>query len=154
MTTEGRVEVLYGGMWGTICDDMWDYRDAQVVCRQLGFPYAVAALSSSVFGEGEGAIWMDNVECNGTEKHIGECRRTPLDNINCVHSEDAGIMCSSKFPQQVFMHAGALQTMCFGTLTVVTAKDVIAPISLTMLTAAIQLTTAKRLVQSNLSELL
>lgn len=93
-TSEGRVEVRYGGLWGTVCDDYWDYQDAQVVCRQLGFQYAVAALSSTVFGPGEGPIWMDNVECNGTELHIGECEHADLDMINCGHSEDAGVICS------------------------------------------------------------
>ena len=36
---EGRVEICYDGVWGSVCDSTssWDYSGAAIVCLQLGF---------------------------------------------------------------------------------------------------------------------
>ena len=92
--SEGRVEILYNERWGTVCDDDWDNFAAQVVCRQAGYLYVLR--STLEFGAGNGTIWLDNVGCTGNESSILECNHGGLGQHNCVHSEDIGVVCSSK----------------------------------------------------------
>ena len=33
----GGVEICLHGVWGGVCDDQWDDREAKVVCQQLGY---------------------------------------------------------------------------------------------------------------------
>jgi len=36
-TREGRLEVKYNGVWGTVCDDLFEDVDAKVACYMLGY---------------------------------------------------------------------------------------------------------------------
>uniref|UniRef100_A0A8C8SMY0 Soluble scavenger receptor cysteine-rich domain-containing protein SSC5D n=1 Tax=Pelusios castaneus TaxID=367368 RepID=A0A8C8SMY0_9SAUR len=90
----GRVEVLHDHQWGTVCDDGWDLTDARVVCRQLGCGTALSAPGAAQFGRGSDTIWLDDVNCTGTEAVLSECRAKPWGNHNCHHGEDASVECS------------------------------------------------------------
>ncbi|XP_035290946.1 scavenger receptor cysteine-rich domain-containing group B protein [Anguilla anguilla] len=90
---EGRVEVQHNGTWGTVCDDDWDMVDANVVCRQLRCGSAVVVASSSAFGKGSGPILLDNVDCKGGERDLGQCGSLGWGVHNCYHYEDVAITC-------------------------------------------------------------
>ena len=90
------MEVQHNGVWGTVCDDGWDLHDAQSVCNQLGFGRATAAVYDAFYGEGIGQIWLDNVDCVGTETYIGNCSHGGWGNYYyCDHGDDASVKCSS-----------------------------------------------------------
>ncbi|ESO86370.1 hypothetical protein LOTGIDRAFT_129408, partial [Lottia gigantea] len=93
LPNQGRVEIMINNTWGTICDDMWDSREASVVCAMMGFSSGAVAKTRAFFGRGSGPIFLDDVTCDGSESNIFECSTKPIGKSNCNHREDAGVIC-------------------------------------------------------------
>lgn len=94
--SEGRLLVLIDGTFGSVCDDYFGYTEAEVACRQLNYTGAIRAAYFGEFGTGDVSepIYFDDVICTGSESYLHECYHTT--NHNCAHSEDVGIVCTSK----------------------------------------------------------
>ena len=102
---EGRVEVnLQSADWGTVCDDYFDINAADVICKFLGFPGAPAAYGWAYFGEGSGLIWLDNLNCAGSESTPFHCPHNGFGVHNCWHFEDAGVQCTCKSSKMNRIH--------------------------------------------------
>lgn len=87
---EGRVEITFSGVFGTVCDDNFNTAAAQVVCRQLGFTGG----SVGAFGPGTGPIQLDGFTCSGTESRLDQCANIIVGSNDCSHSEDVGVICN------------------------------------------------------------
>ncbi|XDA70656.1 hypothetical protein R6Z07M_001005 [Ovis aries] len=94
---EGRVEVERNGEWGTVCDDGWNMKDAEVLCRELGCGAAKGTPSGNLYkplADEKQKIFIQEVNCNGTEDELIKCDQLE-DVYDCSHSEDAGAICES-----------------------------------------------------------
>ena len=96
---EGRVEVYRHRQWQTVCDDSWGIKEAEVVCRQLGYGYAIMAIDGAAFGQGSGGQWNRVWSCSGNEGSLDSCRSG---SASCTHTEDASVICSSSGELQCF----------------------------------------------------
>ncbi len=93
---EGNLEVCFSGNWGTVCGDLWDSTNAQVVCTILGYEaqYALSTRSAYFGVADNGIIILDNVDCVGNETNILQCPSNNPGDHDCSHSLDAGVICS------------------------------------------------------------
>uniref|UniRef100_A0A670YWH6 SRCR domain-containing protein n=1 Tax=Pseudonaja textilis TaxID=8673 RepID=A0A670YWH6_PSETE len=105
----GRVEVLHKDEWGTVCDDDWDLRDVAVVCRELNCGEALSAPHGAWFGEGIGSIWLNEVHCAGTERHLLSCHHRGFHKHICTHEEDASAICSESALNSFFLSPETLR---------------------------------------------
>jgi len=89
---EGRLEVYYYAIWGTVCDDYFTHASAKVVCYMLGYGH-VGQFIGNHYGAGCGTIWLDNVQCRGTETNIADCSHRSWGSHDCSHSDDVSVTC-------------------------------------------------------------
>ena len=50
-------------------------------------------LGGGNFDEGTGRIWLDNVECTGSERRLTNCLFNSSGVDSCTHAQDAGVRC-------------------------------------------------------------
>ncbi|XP_028406851.1 uncharacterized protein LOC114529293 [Dendronephthya gigantea] len=94
---KGRLEIKHQGVWGSICDDGWSYKNALVACRQLllGPPVQTVYLRYESFKKlNISTIWLDQVYCKEIKDSLDECERLPWGHHDCSHYEDVHIECS------------------------------------------------------------
>ena len=48
------------------------------------------------FGSGRGLIFLDDVNCTGTELQLTSCRNRGVGVHNCFHFQDAGVVCEGE----------------------------------------------------------
>ncbi|XP_066153612.1 uncharacterized protein [Euwallacea fornicatus] len=95
---EGRIEVTVFKKTGYICDDQFEITDANVLCKELGFPLgALEVKGNSHYAksleEKNTLYMMDDIECFGNETSIMQCNFAGWGIHNCADNEIAGVIC-------------------------------------------------------------
>ena len=96
--SEGRVEILLGDVWGTVCGAGFDNIDADILCGQLGFgPAITVANGASRYGTTDGPVLIKNVNCNNNFQMLYQCasQRVPENDPECGHDQDVAVTCST-----------------------------------------------------------
>uniref|UniRef100_A0A1X7VVG0 SRCR domain-containing protein n=1 Tax=Amphimedon queenslandica TaxID=400682 RepID=A0A1X7VVG0_AMPQE len=91
---EGRLEVCSNGVWGSVCYSSFDFIDAVIVCRDLGYNSGGTVTTNSAFSDGDVPIVFTNVHCDGSEKKFSDCSKAGYFSASsCLRSRTVGISC-------------------------------------------------------------
>uniref|UniRef100_A0A673B277 SRCR domain-containing protein n=1 Tax=Sphaeramia orbicularis TaxID=375764 RepID=A0A673B277_9TELE len=89
----GRLEVRSNQSWSSVCEEDLDLNDTQVVCRELGCG-APGLLQGALYGEREAPVWTSELQCEGNESAVLDCRRSSSPAKTCSAGTAAGLTCT------------------------------------------------------------
>ena len=92
----GRVEVFFNNEWGQVCSELLRPQALQVVCSQIGYPFAMSQPFSLDLPYNDSRIWIYDLDCTGTENTLLDCPSDVEYHIGKVHGtcyEAAGVTC-------------------------------------------------------------
>ncbi|XP_067881798.1 deleted in malignant brain tumors 1 protein-like [Heterodontus francisci] len=92
----GRVEVLHGDQWGTLCDMYFDLEDANVVCEHLQCGTVTSIPGGAHFGKGAGPVWKESYRCRRNETRLWDCPVSSWEQFSCSHENDASVICTDE----------------------------------------------------------
>lgn len=90
---EGIVQVYLNDTWGSVCDQMWDKKDADVACRMLGYTESSEDKNGAFYGKGSDTLWLSNLQCAGNEDSLFSCVHDGLKNHTCAGGKEATVFC-------------------------------------------------------------
>jgi hypothetical protein len=92
----GRLDVCNDGQWGTVCDDQWNHAEhnGYVACSQLGYMQFVSFTNTGETPNAGGMkVWMDEIQCSGSESKLSDCPFPGWAKKDCRHKEDVVLTC-------------------------------------------------------------
>uniref|UniRef100_A0AAR2LE81 SRCR domain-containing protein n=1 Tax=Pygocentrus nattereri TaxID=42514 RepID=A0AAR2LE81_PYGNA len=89
----GRLEVKSHQSWTTVCEADFDWKDAEVVCRELdcGTPLT---LQGALFGGGKLPFGTKKFQCNATEDRLLACSVSDSEEHTYTHDKAVELTCS------------------------------------------------------------
>ncbi|XP_015191628.1 PREDICTED: uncharacterized protein LOC107074585 isoform X3 [Polistes dominula] len=95
---EGRIEVKILGVWGQVCDDGFGMINADVICKELGFPLGALEIKpGGYYGnlDPPTRFMVDQLKCRGNETSLRHCDFEGWGVHNCQPEEAVGVVCKT-----------------------------------------------------------
>ena len=79
-------------------DRNWEINRKRIVVFSIVVDRLIGRSLGNRYGRGTGQIWLDNLQCTGSETYIFNCRHNGWAQHDCEHKEDVSIACYRPLP--------------------------------------------------------